>query len=132
MINVNKPQDEDDPVVPEGPTQPQNLRSPISEPDSGDTMKPAGPPTANPPSATRYPKSKNPGGRKPWDELAEEHRLLQEEVGALRKVARVLADLPAHVSASPDYVEYTMTRDGRTAKITAGDIALARQLLGRP
>jgi hypothetical protein len=116
----------EEPRVPDGPTSPAVRPAPveIGEDDDGDLEEPSAPGTSRPARAP------NRGGRKPWPELAEEHRLLQERVQELEAAAAVLARLPYHADREDAYLEYSITRGGRTVQIHRGEIRLARRAVG--
>lgn len=120
----------EEPKVPDGPTAlapaPRPAPPEIGEDDDGDEdfEEPSAP------GAARPAKGGNRGGRKPWPELAEEHRLLQERVKELLAAAAVLARLPYHADREDAYTEYSITRLGRTVQIRRGEIRRARRAVG--
>jgi hypothetical protein len=128
MMAKNTSLENEEPKVPDGPTAPAPRPAPVEIGEDNDGDEDFEEPSA--PGNARPAKAPNKGGRKPWPELAEENRLLQERVQKLLDAATVLARLPYHADREDAYIEYSITRLGRTVRICRGEIRRARRAVG--
>ncbi len=104
----------EEPVVPDGPTAPAQASD-----ASADAKADGG-------------KDKTSGGRRPYDEILAELKMVQPRIHELLTALAPLAALPDDPTKGPGEVLYILARGGREAKITCGHIRTARGALGLP
>jgi hypothetical protein len=113
----------EEPRVPEGPTVPpaggyaaagETSSAPLPAGAGGEMTPEPGPAGKT-----------NRGGRKPWDELAEENRILAQRVQDLRQALEPFTRLPDDPAKPADAVLYVLARHGAEMKLTCGQIRAA-------
>ena len=103
----------EEPMVPRGPTAP-----PAPARDAAEAKNDAPDKTAS--------------GRRSYDDVLAEVKVLQPRVEELRRALAPLAALPEDATKAAGEVLYELARGGRQATLTCGDIRRARDLLGIP
>lgn len=117
MANPNR---DAGPVVPSGPTvQASAANEPKVE-------------SASTPSDERRATSddKRPGGRRPYEEILEENKVLARRVGELLAALQPFAGVPIDPRAEPDRPQYALTKGGPAVLITAAHVTAARRAVG--
>lgn len=116
-----------EPKVPEGPTA---LRDENDTPEVPEVELPES--EESPEETPADKKNAKKGGRPANAELMAENKALRERIALLVVAARVLAEVPIDAAKEDTAVEYTLSRQGRTVQIHAGDVRSARRALGFP
>ena len=105
----------EEPMVPRGPTAP-----PAPARDAAEAQQKNDAP------------DKTASGRRSYDDVLAELKVLQPRVEELRRALAPLAALPEDATKAAGEVLYELARGGRQATLTCGDIRRARDLLGIP
>jgi len=102
------------PVVPSGPTSP-NTNAPTPGRPEGDGKKS---------------EEGRTGGRRSWNEIAEENGVLAGRVEELVKALTPLAKIPMDRNLPADGVQYALAKEGRPFLVTTAMLRAAREAVG--
>lgn len=111
-----------EPKVPDGPTKIETQKPNAKELEFEGQE--------NPPGALRSPKAT--GGRRPYEELLEENRVLSARVEELAAALHPFAFVPDDAAEADGYVLYVLNRQGRQCALRCQDVRRARRALGMP
>lgn len=112
------------PRVPEGPA----LINP--RPADRDPIAPAADPTGG--EAKSAGPERRIGGRRPYEEILEENRILAERVQVLLPLVSVLASIPIDPQTDPKRPQYILSKSGKPFALLGEPVLAARAAMGIP